>query len=45
MENAKTKGKENIKENVIIGKLIPAGTGMNCLNHVDVVNYDGQPAL
>ena len=26
-----------LKENVIIGKLIPAGTGMKCYNNVDVV--------
>ncbi len=49
LTDAAIKGKTDplagIKENVIIGKLIPAGTGMNCLNHVDVVNYDGQPAL
>ena len=29
-----------IKENVIIGKLIPAGTGMNCLTHVEVIHDD-----
>ncbi len=27
-----------LKENVIIGKLIPVGTGMNCLTHVDVIH-------
>ena len=26
-----------LKENVIIGKLIPAGTGMRCYNEVEVV--------
>ena len=26
-----------LKENVIIGKLIPAGTGMQCYNNIDVV--------
>ena len=26
-----------LKENVIIGKLIPAGTGMRCYNDVEVV--------
>ena len=26
-----------LKENVIIGKLIPAGTGMSCYNEVEVV--------
>jgi len=30
-----------LKENVIIGKLIPAGTGMDCYNRVDVVKNDG----
>ncbi len=25
-----------LKENVIIGKLIPAGTGMNCYRNVEV---------
>ena len=29
-----------LKENVIIGKLIPAGTGMECYNNVDVVKED-----
>ena len=29
-----------LKENVIIGKLIPAGTGMDCYNRVDVVKND-----
>ena len=31
-----------LKENVIIGKLIPAGTGMSCYHNVDVekVNND-----
>ncbi len=29
-----------LKENVIIGKLIPAGTGMACYNKVDVVKED-----
>ncbi|MFZ2539673.1 MAG: hypothetical protein WAX04_12365, partial [Oscillospiraceae bacterium] len=27
-----------LKENVIIGKLIPAGTGMNCYRNVEVVS-------
>ena len=26
-----------LKENVIIGKLIPAGTGMDCYNNVEIV--------
>jgi DNA-directed RNA polymerase subunit beta' len=29
-----------LKENVIIGKLIPAGTGMDCYNQVKVVRTD-----
>ena len=29
-----------LKENVIIGKLIPAGTGMECYSHVKVVKND-----
>ncbi|MDE6519483.1 MAG: DNA-directed RNA polymerase subunit beta' [Ruminococcus sp.] len=29
-----------LKENVIIGKLIPAGTGMDCYNHVKVVKNE-----
>ena len=29
-----------LKENVIIGKLIPAGTGMECYNRVDVVKNE-----
>ncbi len=33
-----------LKENVIIGKLIPAGTGMTQYNHVQVVRADGYPA-
>jgi DNA-directed RNA polymerase subunit beta' len=31
-----------LKENVIIGKLIPAGTGMDCYNQVKVVRTDAQ---
>ncbi len=30
-----------LKENVIIGKLIPAGTGMECYNRVSVVKNEG----
>ena len=30
-----------LKENVIIGKLIPAGTGMDCYNRVEVVKNEG----
>ncbi len=33
-----------LKENVIIGKLIPAGTGMAAYNNVDVVRAEGYPA-
>ena len=33
-----------LKENVIIGKLIPAGTGMALYNNVQVVRADGYPA-
>ncbi len=29
-----------LKENVIIGKLIPAGTGMDCYSHVEVVKNE-----
>ena len=29
-----------LKENVIIGKLIPAGTGMECYHNIDVVKED-----
>ena len=29
-----------LKENVIIGKLIPAGTGMDCYSHVKVVKNE-----
>ena len=31
---------QGLKENVIIGKLIPAGTGMECYNNVTVVKND-----
>ena len=31
-----------LKENVIIGKLIPAGTGMRCYHDVDVKHVDPQ---
>jgi len=27
-----------LKENVIIGKLLPSGTGMKCYSEVEVVN-------
>ena len=29
-----------LKENVIIGKLVPAGTGMKCYTNVSVKNED-----
>ena len=29
-----------LKENVIIGKLIPAGTGMQCYSDMDVIEAD-----
>ena len=34
-----------LKENVIIGKLIPAGTGMACYNSVEVVNSSEADAV
>ena len=41
LTDAAIRGKEDrligLKENVIIGKLIPAGTGMKCYHNVDVV--------
>jgi DNA-directed RNA polymerase subunit beta' len=41
LTDAAIKGKTDhlmgLKENVIIGKLIPAGTGMRCYNDVEVV--------
>ena len=33
-----------LKENVIIGKLIPAGTGMTCYHNVHVEDGEGMPA-
>ena len=33
-----------LKENVIIGKLVPAGTGMKCYHEIDLVP-DGEEAL
>ena len=32
-----------LKENVIIGKLIPAGTGMACYHNIDVVKQEPEP--
>ena len=44
LTDAATNGKidhlRGLKENVIIGKLIPAGTGMKCYNNIDVVKKD-----
>ena len=44
LTEAAIKGKSDnllgLKENVIIGKLIPAGTGMGCYRDVDVVRAD-----
>ena len=34
-----------LKENVIIGKLIPAGTGMECYNNIDVCKQEPQDDL
>ena len=31
-----------LKENVIIGKLIPAGTGMDCYRNIDVVKVEDE---
>ncbi len=44
LTDAAIKGKVDhligLKENVIIGKLIPAGTGMQCYDNIDVVKED-----
>lgn len=44
LTDAAIKGKKDpligLKENVIIGKLIPAGTGMECYRNVEVVKND-----
>ncbi|MBD9097925.1 MAG: hypothetical protein EGP89_03560, partial [Ruminococcaceae bacterium] len=44
LTEAAIKGKSDhligLKENVIIGKLVPAGTGMACYNNVEVVPAD-----
>jgi DNA-directed RNA polymerase subunit beta' len=34
-----------LKENVIIGKLVPAGTGMDIYNNVEVVKNESSPAV
>ena len=45
LTDAAIKGKidhlSGLKENVIIGKLIPAGTGMKCYHDIDVVKNEG----
>ena len=33
-----------LKENVIIGKLIPAGTGMDIYNNTQIAKVDAHPA-
>ena len=47
LTDAAIKGKTDplvgLKENVIIGKLVPAGTGMKCYSKVDVVPEGGEP--
>ena len=47
LTEAAIKGKTDpllgLKENVIIGKLIPAGTGMPCYRNIEVASADGQP--
>ena len=46
MTEAAIKGKEDnligLKENVIIGKLIPAGTGMRRYRNIDIVYENGE---
>ena len=48
LTDAATNGKidhlRGLKENVIIGKLIPAGTGMGCYHNVSVVKNDEEEA-
>lgn len=41
--NGKTDHLHGLKENVIIGKLIPAGTGMDVYNNVEVVKNESLP--
>ena len=55
LTDAAIKGKSDtllgLKENVIIGKLVPAGTGMDCYNNVGVernesyIDHNAQPAV
>ena len=45
LTDAAIKGKVDhligLKENVIIGKLVPAGTGMKCYSDVEIQSVDG----
>ena len=47
MTEAAIKGKVDpllgLKENVIIGKLVPAGTGMSCYSGVEYQNVNANP--
>ena len=52
LTDAAIKGKVDhligLKENVIIGKLLPAGTGMECYNNVEIVKnepFSAAPAV
>ncbi|MCF6464407.1 DNA-directed RNA polymerase subunit beta' [Clostridium sp. Cult2] len=49
LTEAAIKGKEDhligLKENVIIGKLIPAGTGMRRYKNIDIVYEDGEEII
>ena len=49
LTDAAIKGKVDnlmgLKENVIIGKLIPAGTGLNCYRNLKLTVDEGEPAV
>ncbi len=49
LTDAAIKGKADplmgLKENVIIGKLLPSGTGMKCYNEVDYIDVQAREAL
>ena len=49
LTDAAIKGKVDhligLKENVIIGKLVPAGTGMKCYSDVEIQSVDGPEAV
>ena len=49
LTDAAIKGKADplmgLKENVIIGKLLPSGTGMKCYNEVDYIDVEARDAL